>query len=77
MCLSCGYYNGKQVMDLEKESAKRAARIQAKKERIKVETGSATGEQHVTSETVAENTAVKEVGGKHGRKPDKQRESKG
>ncbi|MCF7816025.1 MAG: 50S ribosomal protein L32 [Candidatus Pacebacteria bacterium] len=35
MCLSCGYYNGRQVMDLTAEKAKRDARIKAKEERIK------------------------------------------
>lgn len=39
MCLECGYYNGRQVMDLEAEKAKRNARIQAKQERIKAEVG--------------------------------------
>ena len=35
MCLNCGYYNGRQVMDLTAEKAKRDARIKAKQERIK------------------------------------------
>ena len=39
MCLSCGYYNGRQVMDLASEKAKRDARIKAKEERIKNELG--------------------------------------
>lgn len=39
MCLSCGYYNGRQVMDLTAEKAKRDARIKAKQERIKNELG--------------------------------------
>ena len=34
MCLECGWYKGRQVMDLTAEKAKRDARIQAKKERI-------------------------------------------
>ena len=37
MCLECGFYNGKQVMDLESLKTKRDARIQSKKERIKAE----------------------------------------
>ncbi len=37
MCLQCGYYNGRQVMDLEALKAKRDERIKAKKERIKVD----------------------------------------
>ena len=39
MCLSCGYYNGRQVMDLEAEKSKREARIKAKEERIKADAG--------------------------------------
>jgi ribosomal protein L44E len=42
MCLECGYYNGRQVMDLKSEKAKRAARMQAKRERIKNELGTST-----------------------------------
>lgn len=41
MCLACGYYKGKQVMDLEAEKAKRDARIKAKEERIKNQLGEA------------------------------------
>jgi hypothetical protein len=37
MCLECGYYNGKQVMDIESLKAKRDARIKAKKERINID----------------------------------------
>lgn len=39
MCLECGYYNGRQVMDLASEKAKREARIKAKEERIRNELG--------------------------------------
>jgi hypothetical protein len=39
MCLACGYYNGRQVMDLTAEKAKRDARIKAKEERISNELG--------------------------------------
>lgn len=42
MCLECGYYNGRQVMDLTAEKAKRDARIKAKQERIKNELGTAS-----------------------------------
>ncbi|QQR64995.1 50S ribosomal protein L32 [Candidatus Kaiserbacteria bacterium] len=40
MCLECGYYNGRQVIDLAAEKAKRDARIKAKHEQIKNELGS-------------------------------------
>lgn len=33
MCLHCGYYNGRQVIDLEASKAKRDARMRANKER--------------------------------------------
>lgn len=39
MCLHCGYYKGRQVMDLTAERVKREARIQAKHERIRAESG--------------------------------------
>lgn len=39
MCLECGYYNGRQVMDLKAEKEKRDARLKEKRERIKAETG--------------------------------------
>lgn len=42
MCLSCGFYNGRQVMDMAAEKAKRDARIKAKEERIKNELGMAS-----------------------------------
>lgn len=34
MCLECGFYNGRQVVDLAKKKAERQARIKAKKEMI-------------------------------------------
>jgi len=39
MCLNCGHYNGRQVMDLEAMKQKRDARMKAKQERIKNELG--------------------------------------
>ncbi len=50
MCLECGYYNGRQVIDLEAEKIKRDARIKEKQERIKVETTG--GAAPVTTDTV-------------------------
>lgn len=34
MCLECGFYNGRQVMDLAKKKEERTARMQAKKDAI-------------------------------------------
>lgn len=54
MCLACGYYNGRQVMDLEALKAKRDARIQAKKERIKLESGTTEEASTEKAETAEE-----------------------
>ena len=35
MCLSCGFYNGRQVIDLASENKKRTTRMSAKKEQIR------------------------------------------
>lgn len=37
MCLDCGFYNGRQVIDLAKQKQEREARMQAKRERIRAE----------------------------------------
>jgi hypothetical protein len=34
MCLECGFYKGRQVLDLEGQKSKRNARMQAKKDAI-------------------------------------------
>jgi len=39
MCLSCGYYKGRQVLDLTALKARRDERIKAKKERITADAG--------------------------------------
>ena len=35
MCLACGFYKGRQVVDLAKENTKRATRMSTKKEQIR------------------------------------------
>lgn len=35
MCLECGFYNGRQVMDLKSKKAAREARLTAKREAVK------------------------------------------
>ncbi len=60
MCLSCGYYNGRQVMDLAAEKAKRDARIKAKEERIKNELGLADAPAPQAKDTT-DLKAVEEV----------------
>lgn len=37
MCLECGFYNGRQVMDLAAKKEAREARIKAKKDAIKAQ----------------------------------------
>jgi len=56
MCLSCGYYNGRQVMDLAAEKAKRDARIKAKEERIKDELGASPVAPVAATKQVTEDT---------------------
>lgn len=46
MCLECGFYNGRQVMDLAAQKEKREARMQAKREAIRAQ-----------SESIAESDA--------------------
>lgn len=50
MCQNCGFYNGKQVIDLVAEKAKRDARIKAKEERIKSELGAGAPTPEVSAE---------------------------
>ena len=42
MCLECGFYNGRQIIDLKAQKDARDARISAKREAIK---GSAAGDE--------------------------------
>lgn len=39
MCLACGFYNGRVVIDLKAKAEARAARMQAKREAIRAESG--------------------------------------
>ena len=62
MCLNCGHYNGRQVMDLEAKRAQREARMQAKKERISADAAEAETTPEVleeTPETPKEDTSKK------------------
>ncbi len=53
MCLECGYYNGRQVMDLESLKAKRDARMSAKREQIKMSAGSSDSGSATQPEAVS------------------------
>jgi hypothetical protein len=48
MCLNCGFYKGRVVIDLVAKRQAREARIKAKEERIRAELGE-TGEEETTS----------------------------
>lgn len=37
MCLACGYYRGRMVMDMAKKGVKRTERIKATKERLRAD----------------------------------------
>ncbi len=52
MCLECGYYNGRQVIDLVAAKSAREARMKEKAERIKVEAGVPAPEVRETKEEV-------------------------
>ncbi len=61
MCLECGYYNGRQVMNLEADKAKRDARIKAKEERIKNSLGIVPEASPVKTEEVKVEKKAKKV----------------
>lgn len=54
MCLECGFYKGRQVLDLEAKKQKREARMQAKREAVKAQMGNEAGtEAEVASQADA------------------------
>ena len=53
MCLECGFYDGRQVIDLASKKAARESRIQAKKEAINAQAESVADTE---AEAVAEKT---------------------
>lgn len=42
MCLACGFYNGRQVIDLEAKNKARQERLEAKRDTIKAQAEEAT-----------------------------------
>lgn len=82
MCLACGYYNGRQVMDLTSMKAKRDARMKAKKEQIRADLGT-TGEtavahhDHDHKEVKSETKKKEVVKNEQTKRPVRRRESKG
>lgn len=61
MCLNCGFYNGRQVMDLTSIKAKRDARIKAKHERITNEFGASSDSGVAQTEAVAQAKKLPEA----------------
>jgi len=64
MCLSCGHYKGRQVMDLETKRKEREARMEAKREHMSAEMAEAAPEAtpevlEETKETPKEETSKK------------------
>ncbi len=61
MCLDCGFYKGRQVMDLAGQKAKREARMQAKKDAISAQAESIapTEAEAVSEAEVPETTDEK------------------
>ena len=82
MCLECGYYNGRQVIDLKKAKTERDARLKAKAERIKVESGSTSAIPEVVQEKSKQEGGAKDEHKKakeenvQSKRPTKRRESK-
>lgn len=63
MCLECGFYNGRQVMDLAKAKAEREERLQKKREAIKAqadEMATAEAEANQAEETTKEEVSTEE-----------------
>jgi len=80
MCLSCGYYNGRQVMDLETQKTKRDARIKAKEDRISADTGTGetvTGAHPEHKEVMKDTHKEAPESAEQTKRPVRRRESKG
>ena len=53
MCLACGFYNGRQVIDLQAKSQARQERLEAKRDAIKAQAEEATPSE---AEAVSQGT---------------------
>ncbi len=60
MCLECGFYKGKMVIDMSAKKKSREDRLSAKKEAIKAQSGEVESEE-VVPEKVDEKDEKKEV----------------
>lgn len=61
MCLECGYYNGRQVLDLAKAKESRTARLKATAERRRSGGASIEPEKTETVEAVSTEDTHKEA----------------
>ncbi len=59
MCLSCGFYNGRMVVDLKSEGEKRTKRMTEKKERVRGESGRTVAPKTEPDTVAAEKTEKK------------------
>lgn len=66
MCLHCGYYKDRQVIDLEGERAKREARMKAKQEAIRAESGPVAPVEDVATPEETNDTKATESKKKEG-----------
>lgn len=62
MCLSCGFYKGRQVMDLAKRKEEREARMQAKREAIRAQAETEPTRNDIPSQQPSESQEIKEKG---------------
>ena len=60
MCLECGFYKGKMVIDMSAKKKSREDRLSAKKEAIKAQSGEVEAEE-VVPEKIDEKDEKKEV----------------
>lgn len=61
MCLACGFYKGRQVMDMRAKHEKRAARIKAKQDRIRAEASEVQPETEEVTEDISTEDTSKEA----------------
>ena len=61
MCLECGYYNGRQVLDLAKAKESRTARLKATADRRRAGSGLPEPEKNEVTEAVSTEDTHKEA----------------
>jgi hypothetical protein len=76
MCLACGFYKGREVLNLAADAKKRDARIKAKRERIRAveESPEPTEAHHEVSEPVPDTSGTPSGETEHDKRPEKKLE---